>query len=69
MSLEEWQHHVRHSHNDHTQSAWCGVTIGTMDWCFVTIDHAAYSLRNRNRMQPCPACMKAIISTLQGERL
>ena len=61
--LQEWQHHIRHTHTAQQGQAWCGANcLG--QWNFQDLDHAAYSLRNGDRMQPCPACLEAARAVL-----
>lgn len=61
--LEEWQHHIRHTSIDQNKTSWCGVVLHSFDWAFVSIDHAVYSARHEDRLQPCPLCVAAICQT------
>lgn len=65
MNLKSWQHHIRHTHVRMTDKAWCGANLSSWDWAYVSIDHATLSAP-RDRIQPCPACVKAVIRSLKG---
>jgi hypothetical protein len=60
--LEEWQHHIAHTHAEHKGTAWCGASVWG-EWKFLDIDHAAYAVKQQQRLQPCPACVVAVINT------
>lgn len=60
--LEEWQHHIEHTHEAKKREVfWCGAPW-QHEWAFTSIDHAVYTVLNRDRLQPCPACVKAVIA-------
>ena len=42
---------------------WCGRTC-YMEWVFLGIDHAVYSVHKETRMVPCPECVAAILAVL-----
>jgi hypothetical protein len=64
--MKEWERHIRHTHVDRKDSAWCGARLTQFDWCYLDIDHAAYSAP-RDRIQPCPDCVVAAILALSGK--
>lgn len=63
MALEEWQHHIRHTHDEKKATAWCGAAL-TLEFAFVSIDHAVYTVEQEQRIQPCPACVDAVTAVL-----
>lgn len=66
--LEEWEHHIQHIHMDRLGFAWCGAKVNPRtDWLFQDIDHAAYSAP-KDMVQPCPACVAAVVKSLMGEQ-
>lgn len=67
VKLKSWQRHIKHTHKEKQGTAWCGAWT-EMLWCYLDIDHAAYSAPN-DRIQPCPACLEAVCKSLRGEAM
>jgi hypothetical protein len=65
MKLKEWQHHIKGTHVKAGGLAWCGKKVTQFDWLYQDIDHAAMSAPF-DRIQPCPACVEAIVASLGG---
>lgn len=63
--MQEWQKHIRHTHEDKKTTAWCGVRLYSYDWAFTDIDHAAYSIET-SRLLTCSECCKAVIECLSA---
>jgi hypothetical protein len=63
--LENWQHHIQHTHLELDHTSWCGEKL-VPGFHYLNIDHAAYSMRNGDRIQPCPACVEAVVGCLTG---
>ncbi len=61
--MRSWQKHIAHTHVELKGMAWCGAPV--KDWAYVDIDHAALSAPF-DRLQPCPACIKAVVASLKG---
>lgn len=53
-------HHIRHTHVEKQQTAWCGHDVSPMDWTFVSIDHALYALEQGTRATACGGCLTAV---------
>jgi len=51
---------IRHTHVDKTNTSWCGSRLYSFDWFFQDIDHAAYAIRDDDRLVPCPECLNSI---------
>lgn len=64
----EWVHCIRHTHADKQKLSWCErpmpypAVIG--GFAFQDLDHAAYSLLAKDRILPCPDCLRAALRTL-----
>ena len=65
-TLEEWQAHVAHTHEEKKGTAWCGGRIA-MQFVFQDIDHLAYERLREGRLLPCPECLKKIVETLTAK--
>ena len=52
--MEEYEKHIRLSGD----LAWCGETIGPVEWAFVDVSHATASVHVGDRLLPCPKCAK-----------
>lgn len=60
MLLEEWEKHI----GERNKLALCGEQIGPLEWAFVDSEHAILAAQNGGRLQPCPACLAAL---MEGE--
>lgn len=61
--MEEWQKHISKSEG----VSWCEAPLSSMDWSYLHIDHAAKSAP-RDRLQPCPSCVRAVVLALTNGR-
>ncbi len=59
--LHDWEKHVQR--RDHL--AWCGERLETFEWYFTNAEHAILSTGS-TRLQPCPACLAAMIAVLEA---
>lgn len=64
MKRPEWIKCIRHTHADQKDSTWCGRKVEAAEFCFVDADHAAYAVRNKDRLIPCLKCAEAISKLL-----
>jgi hypothetical protein len=55
---------IQHTRADRQKTSWCRQRLSSFDWCFQSIDHAAYSEENQSRLVPCPECLSVIKSVL-----
>lgn len=55
---------IRHTHAERKNLSWCGRNVYSSDWTFLSVDHAAYSIMNEDRLVPCPNCLKVISQIL-----
>ena len=63
--LKEWQYHVRRTDESNIQKtavSWCGATIAPFDFYFVDSEHAALTLAQHQRLQPCPDCARVLFN-------
>lgn len=59
--LESWEHHVLKTPSEGRGGvAYCGETIPSHGWHFLDADHAKGSVEQGDRLQPCPACWRAM---------
>ncbi len=74
--LQDWQKHIhktgggqvtRYDDIDYTSyvggEAWCGHRIG-MEFVFVGIEHAYFSVKQESLTQPCPDCYAKAVAEL-----
>ena len=54
---------IRHTHADKKGRSWCGRRT-SMEWVFQNIDHAAYTVAQEQRLQPCPDCLATVARIL-----
>ncbi len=67
--LEEWEHHIEHTHEFLKKKIfWCGAPW-EREWSFTSLDHAAYTMLRGDRLQPCEGCVAAATAALQGKPL
>lgn len=62
MKLAEWQKHVIRT--DEYGPAWCGQGI-SLEWRFQDAEHAILAVAQGQRLQPCPACVDALMAQLR----
>lgn len=60
--LAEWQKHV--ARTDGGGTSWCGQRVD-MEWHFQDAEHALLTVAQGQRLQPCPACMDAMMAQLR----
>lgn len=60
---------IRHTHEDKKTTSWCGRALESMEWAFVSLDHAAYARLHEDRLVPCGKCVNAAKRALSGKRL
>lgn len=58
--MEEYVKHIRHTHADKKNVAWCGEPLTQFDWTFLDIDHAAYNAQQGGYLVTCPKCVEAV---------
>jgi len=56
---------IAHTHADKIGVAWCGRRL-VHEWAFVDIDHAVYTVEQKQRLVPCQACVAAICQILSN---
>lgn len=61
----DWIRHIRHTHAEMKEKAWCGRKLPQTEWAFVDIDHAAYASMHNDRLAPCKKCIAAAIKALR----
>lgn len=68
MSQQPEDHCIAHTHIEKKIRflSWCGKSTRNL-WCFVNIDHAAYTLQQGSALRPCALCVEAIVKTLTQE--
>lgn len=56
---------IEHTRESKEKLTWCGRRVEVWDFTFTSIDHAAYSNMDGDRLLPCPKCVKAICYHLE----
>ncbi|HEY1034959.1 MAG TPA: hypothetical protein VGE09_08260 [Pseudoxanthomonas sp.] len=57
---------IEDTHMDNKGKSWCGRKLSRFDWAFISVDHAAMSGRNGDRLIACPECLKAVFAGLMN---
>lgn len=64
VELAEWQKHVNRIGEGGI--SWCGQRLDLLgEWCFQDPGHAILSVAQGQRLQPCPACVDALMAQLR----
>jgi hypothetical protein len=67
--MKEWQRHViKQSHEDGQPirpTYWCGADY-IHGFSFMDAQHAALSVDQEDRLQPCPDCAKELMNIFAG---
>lgn len=51
---------------DAFNDTWCGRKVGSMEWLFQSVDHAAINGKNEGRLVACKECTAKIYKSLQN---
>lgn len=57
---------IAETRTDRLGKTWCGRPISSMEWKFLDIDHAVYTILSDARQVPCPDCLSKIVSIMRG---
>lgn len=58
--------HVRHTHAELKNRAWCGAELHATDWTFQDVDHLLYHVAQQGGVPWCAACCDSIKSVIGG---
>jgi hypothetical protein len=63
---DDYLKHIRQTHADHKNEAWCGQPLTQSDWAFTDIDHATYNGLHEGRLVACKKCVAQIVKALSN---
>ncbi len=61
---KDYLKHIRQTHAEHKDEAWCGYKLSSFDWAFMDSDHAAYNGLDEGRLVACKKCVAKIVKGL-----